>query len=96
MKTYIKSGDEWALGTPSQQNEEYKIAYGNGLSVVSRFSTKEHLLSISERQWRDSELERTDRFVVIPDSPKDYTAYRQELRDYPNQPDFPNGERPSE
>ena len=49
-----------------------------------------------ERQWRNSELEATDWIVQIPDHPKKlvYTAYRKQLRDYPNQPDFPNGERP--
>lgn len=49
-----------------------------------------------ERQWRDSELAATDWIVQIPDHPKklQYTAYRKQLRDYPTQPDFPNGERP--
>lgn len=50
----------------------------------------------TERQWRDSELLRTDRFVVIPDYPTDLLTYRAALRDYPSQPDFPNGTRPVE
>jgi hypothetical protein len=48
-----------------------------------------------EREWRDSELERTDALVILPDYPADLTAYRQLLRDYPQTVDFPNGERPS-
>jgi len=49
----------------------------------------------TEREWRDSELLRTDRFVVIPDYPTDLLVYRAALRDYPAQSDFPNGTRPS-
>ena len=49
-----------------------------------------------ERGWRDAELAITDQIALIPDYPnKDaYLVYRQELRDYPSQPDFPNGTRP--
>jgi len=50
----------------------------------------------TERQWRDSELLRTDRFVVIPDYPSDLLTYRAALRNYPAQDGFPNGVRPSE
>ncbi|WP_372857598.1 phage tail assembly chaperone [Pseudoalteromonas sp.] len=48
-----------------------------------------------ERQWRDSELERTDALVILPDYPIDLTVYRQELRNYPQTADFPNGTRPT-
>jgi hypothetical protein len=49
-----------------------------------------------ERQWRDVELASTDFIVPLVDHPKHsaYMTYRQELRDYPAQPDFPNGTRP--
>jgi hypothetical protein len=49
-----------------------------------------------EREWRDQELINTDWIVPVVDHPKHsvYMAYRQELRDYPSQPDFPNGKRP--
>ena len=49
-----------------------------------------------ERQWRNGELASTDWIVPIIDHPKHsaYMTYRQELRDYPSQADFPNGERP--
>ena len=49
-----------------------------------------------ERQWRDVELSMTDFIVPLTDHPKHsaYIIYRQELRDYPSQPDFRNGTRP--
>lgn len=50
----------------------------------------------SEKSWRNGELSATDWIVPVVDHPKHaaYLVYRQELRDYPQQPDFPNGERP--
>ena len=51
--------------------------------------------SDTERLWRDSELSRTDEFVKLPDYPVDLLPYRAELRNYPAQPDFPNGARPT-
>ena len=49
-----------------------------------------------EKKWRNEELTSTDWIVQTPDHPKReaYLTYRQELRDYPSQADFPNGERP--
>ena len=49
-----------------------------------------------EREWRDMELAATDFIVPLTDHPKHsaYMQYRQELRDYPLQRDFPNGVRP--
>ncbi len=47
------------------------------------------------RIWRDSELLLTDS-MLQSDRP-DYQAilaYRQQLRDYPNDPDFPNNPKP--
>ena len=44
------------------------------------------------REWRDSELFRTDSLMLLDDYPqKDgLTAYRQELRDWPSTDDFPD------
>jgi len=50
----------------------------------------------TERQWRNSELLRTDDLVSLPDYPVELLSYRSALRDYPAQTDFPNGERPNE
>ena len=49
-----------------------------------------------ERTWRDDELKRSDFIVPLTDHPQHaaYITYRQELRDYPAQQDFPNGTRP--
>lgn len=48
-----------------------------------------------EREWRDSELIRTDELVKLPDYPIDLLPYRVELRDYPVSANFPNGTRPT-
>lgn len=52
--------------------------------------------SVVEREWRDSELERTDAMVALTDRPDHaaYLAYRQKLREYPQQAGFPNVDRP--
>ena len=49
-----------------------------------------------EKNWRNNELSESDWIVQTPDHPKRdlYITYRQELRDYPSQEDFPNGTRP--
>jgi len=43
------------------------------------------------RDWRDSELFRTDALIVLPDYPvtSALTTYRQKLRDWPSTGDFP-------
>ena len=51
--------------------------------------------SDTERNWRGSELLRTDELVKLPDYPVDLLPYREALRDYPAQSDFPNGTRPT-
>jgi len=52
-----------------------------------------------ERLWRDAELRSIDFDInKIEDSGQAATkqrAYRSALRDYPQQPDFPNGSRPA-
>ena len=50
----------------------------------------------TEKDWRNKELSSTDWIVPIIDHPKHatYLVYRQELRDYPQQENFPNGVRP--
>jgi hypothetical protein len=51
---------------------------------------------LEERHWRDGEMLKTDALVVLPDLPfsEKLIIYRQALRSYPQQGDFPNGERP--
>ena len=86
----------------SQDFVRYEYEDGSSLEKMywePKVLTEEQKLEgkkILEREWRNSELAATDWIVQIPDHPKKlvYTAYRKHLRDYPNQPDFPNGERP--
>lgn len=53
-----------------------------------------------EREWRDSELKFADiELFKVQDGEgtglvSDWRNYRKELRDYPQQPSFPYGERP--
>jgi hypothetical protein len=64
----------------------------NYKNYIDSFKTEEQFV----RDWRNSELESTDFIVPLTDHPKHlaYLTYRQELRDYPSQSDFPNGTRP--
>ncbi len=43
------------------------------------------------REWRDQELNATDRWMAVPDHPKfeAYKTYRKKLRDWPSTADFP-------
>jgi len=51
-----------------------------------------------EREWRDSELQRTDLLSLLTDHPKkvELKTYRVALRNYPATPDFALGKRPTE
>ena len=64
----------------------------NYKKYVDSLKTKDQL----EREWRDLQLKETDYIILISDYPNhaEYITYRQELRDYPAQADFPNGDRP--
>lgn len=65
----------------------------NYKNYIDSLKSKEQL----EREWRDSELFSTDWIIPVTDHPQHaaYVTYRQELRDYPSQEDFPNGTRPT-
>lgn len=54
-------------------------------------------VDIVEREWRDSELARTDILVLLPDHPDKpaLLEYRKALRDFPAHADFPNAARPA-
>ena len=68
--------------------------YVNGVFAAPVKTLEEK--TAEEKQWRDSELQSSDFIVPLTDHPKNsaYMTYRQELRDYPLQSDFPNGTRP--
>ena len=65
--------------------------------IMPKLEIPEEEIADQERQWRDAELALTDHIASIVDYPNKsaYLAYRQKLRDYPSQPDFPNGQRPT-
>jgi len=56
------------------------------------FETSPLPVEVGERQWRDSELESTDKAAQTPDWPNrdNILTYRQALRDWPFTSDFPN------
>jgi hypothetical protein len=95
------------LSNPDQEpvNGDFvRYEYENGTFLEKQYwkqreFTEEEKLEAKkqdERERRDQELINTDWIVPVVDHPKHsaYMTYRQELRDYPSQPDFPNGTRP--
>jgi len=102
----VVGSDEWAASLPEETVNVTGLAVGMGWHYKDGEFTdqkgrtiKEHKAYnklLSERSWRDVELASTDFIVPLTDHPKhyEYMMYRQELRDYPSQPDFPNGTRP--
>ena len=70
------------------------FSYANGMFAAPVKTLEEK--TAEEKGWRDSELKASDFIVPLTDHPQHaaYMTYRQELRDYPAQQDFPNGTRP--
>ena len=68
--------------------------YANGVFSAPVKTLEEK--TAEEKEWRDIELQVSDFIVPLTDHPQHaaYMTYRQELRDYPSQQDFPNGQRP--
>ncbi len=96
----IVASDEFA----STLQEETVNVTGKGVSIGHTYAkgiftapvkTLEEK-AVAEKGWRDSELQSSDFIVPLTDHPQHaaYMTYRQELRDYPSQSDFPNGTRP--
>ena len=69
-------------------------SYSNGVFAAPVKTLEEKITE--EKEWRDIELKLSDFIVPLTDHPQHaaYIAYRQELRDYPAQEDFPFGTRP--
>lgn len=98
--------DEWAASLAEETVNVTGLEVGRGWHYKNGEFTDEegrtieerkaHNKLVYERSWRDSELQSTDFIVPLVDHPKHtaYIRYRTELRNYPSQPDFPNGERP--
>lgn len=77
------------------------VISANESFVASRYSNYEKMpdpvkgdkeKKADAREWRDSELERTDIFATVSDYPHttELTAYRTALRDWPSTDDFPD------
>jgi len=100
VENIIVASDEFAATLPEETvnvtGKEVAIghSYANGVFSAPIKTLEEK--TAEEKFWRDSELQSTDFIVPLTDHPQHaaYMTYRQELRDYPAQQDFPNGTRP--
>ena len=97
MADYKITYEDGTTGNIVASEEMARIVAGGGsyeLIPIPQESDeqKAELTKTTERAWRDSELNRTDKFVTVPDHPqKDaYIAYRTKLRDWPATSNFPN------
>ena len=96
----IVASDEFAATLPQEtvnvtgKGVAIGHTYANGVFAAPVKTLEEK--TAEEKWWRDMELQATDYIVPLTDHPQHaaYMTYRQELRDYPSQPDFPNGTRP--
>ena len=82
-----------------EHNDLIQYTYDSGAIEVKTYQIFTQTVeekSIEEKHWRDNELQKTDYIVAVTDHPNytEYITYRQELRDYPAQQDFPNSDRP--
>lgn len=59
---------------------------------TGEFAYTQAQIESQARGWRNSELERTDSIMLLPDYPQKeaMTTYRQALRDWPNTDQFPD------
>ena len=100
VNNIIVAPDEFAATLPEEtvnvtgKGVGIGYTYANGVFSAPVKTLEEK--TASEKNWRDSELQSTDYIVPLTDHPQHsaYMTYRQELRDYPSQADFPNGTRP--
>ena len=100
VDSMIVASDEFAATLPEETvnvtGQEVGIGhtYANGVFAAPVKTLEEK--TAEEKFWRDNELKSSDYIVPLTDHPQHdaYMTYRQELRDYPTQQDFPNGTRP--
>ena len=83
------------VGKMSFAQEAYPTSAGYSHENLTVEKTEEELLSmikIHAREWRDSELYKTDSLSLLTDHPKktEIAAYRVKLRDWPSTSDFPD------
>lgn len=91
MKTEVfdEQTNQWIESLPVSGQKVRKVFKGHVVSVHTHYEKPE---DVKAREWRDSELTRTDVFVPLTDHPQHaaYLAYRQALRDWPSTTDFPD------
>ena len=96
----IVASDEFAATlqeeTVNVTGQEVGIGYTYANGVFSAPVKTLEEKTAEEKFWRDDELKASDFIVPLTDHPQHaaYMTYRQELREYPAQEDFPNGTRP--
>ncbi|MAD25630.1 MAG: hypothetical protein CMO44_15835 [Verrucomicrobiales bacterium] len=82
-------------GSMAFAQEAYPTSEGYSHEDVTPTLTSEEVTEEKElqaRNWRDSELYRTDSLSLLTDHPKktEIAAYRVKLRDWPSTSDFPD------
>ena len=100
VNNIIVASDEFAATLQEQTvnvtGQEVGIghSYANGVFAAPVKTLEEK--TDEEKEWRDYELQSSDFIVPLTDHTQRaaYMTFRQELRDYPAQADFPNGTRP--
>jgi len=81
MSYLVLVGDSWVEVDKPEHGQRF-VGQVNGVMVESFWNEPDS--SAVEKQWRDSELSRTDAYIVLPDFPysAELAEYRQDLRDY--------------
>ena len=82
-------------GSMAFVQQAYPTSAGYSHEDLTVEKTEEELLSMTKihaREWRDSELYKTDSLSLLTDHPKktEIAAYRVKLRDWPSTSDFPD------
>lgn len=84
---------EWIQQTPNT-GDVVREWFGEG--DLRHYIKYDSYVKVSDednaKQWRNSELQKTDWIVPVTDHPQHaaYLTYRQALRDWPQTADFPN------
>ena len=95
VENIIVASDEFAATLPEEtvnvtgKGVAIGHSYANGVFTPPEKTLEEK--TVEEKEWRDMELKSSDFIVPLTDHPQHaaYMTYRQELRDYPAQSDFP-------
>lgn len=81
------------------QTKQYNAVTKTVVDVVATQAELDAIKAGGERDWRNVELRTTDINILkaedIGADTAPLRAYRQALRDYPQQSDFPSGTRPT-